>query len=145
MFKSALHVCLVAVLWCVQGVCKVVASVGTAAVPLAFSSLCATPEWLTSPAASAFMSAFSEARTRAATAPAADLAEDVADFLPEFSQPALTRAIEAYQSMGTWLGSHEIDPALYDQTVKVFLDVGYIDKAPPMDLVVSRPPSQHLA
>lgn len=127
-------------LCCVQGLCRVVASVGEAAVPLAFSSLCATPQWLQSPIAPLFMSAYSEARARAATAPPADVAAEVAEFLPEFSHEALVKTIDAYQRMGTWRGSEAIDAELYQQTVKVFLDVGYIDQAPPMDLVIAQPP-----
>lgn len=125
-----------------QGLCKVVASVGVSAVPLAFSSLCATPEWLaSSPTAPIFMSAFSKARAHAAVAPPSELAAEVAPFLPEFSSGALTKAICAYQDMGTWAGgSEEISPELYQQTVQVFRDVGYINAEPPMDLVVAPPP-----
>jgi hypothetical protein len=123
-----------------QGLCTVVASVGEAAVPLAFSSLCAKPEWLQSPVAPLFMSSFVEARATAAAAPPADLAAQVASFLPEFSQEAIVRTIAAYQSMGTWQGSAVIDADLYQRTAQVFTDVGYIAEVPPMDLVVAAPP-----
>lgn len=126
---------------CLQGLCTVVASVGASAVPLAFSTLCATPEWLQSPVAPIFMAAFSEARALAATAPAAELAAAVAPFLPEFSTSALASTIQAYQQMGTWQGSEVIDAGLYQATAKVFMDVGYIDRVPPMELVVAPPPS----
>jgi hypothetical protein len=87
------------------------------------------------------MSAFSQARAHAAVAPASELAAEVAAFLPEFSVGALTKAIGAYQAMGTWAGGcEEISPELYQQTVQVFRDVGYIDAEPPMDLVVAPPP-----
>jgi hypothetical protein len=86
------------------------------------------------------MSAYTEARAHAATASPEAIAAAVAPFLPEFSVGALTKAIGAYQQMGTWEGGEVIDAELYQQTVKVFLDVGYIDRVPPMDLVVAAAP-----
>lgn len=123
-----------------EGLGRICASVGEVVGPVAFSSLCASDEWLATEQASAFVRAFRRAREQARSAPAAEIADLEARFLPGVDHQALIRTIEAYQRLGTWDGDIDIAPALYDRTVKVFLFSGDIARRPPYgELVVPAP------
>ena len=124
-----------------EGLCRVVASVGEAAGPLAFSSLCALPEWLSTDVARAFMRAYRRARAAAQNTPPAELARIVAPFLPGIAHEALETTIAAYQRLGTWTGDERITPELYERTVEIFMQVGHISARPAMADVVVDPPS----
>lgn len=124
-----------------EGLCRVVASVGEATGELAFSSLCALPGWIGSEAAGAFMRVYRHAREEAATREPAELAARVQDFLPEASREALAMTISRYQQMGTWRGDSRISEALFEQTVDVFAQAGYISARPRMADVCQECPS----
>jgi NitT/TauT family transport system substrate-binding protein len=113
-----------------EGLGSVCASIGEIVGPVAFSTLCAAPEWLGSDQARAFVRAFRAAREQAQHAPAEEVSALVADFLPGVDRAALTRTISAYQSMDTWAGGIDIMPELYDLTVDVFLFSGDITRRP---------------
>jgi len=114
--------------------------VGEVVGPVAFSSLCASTEWLATEQARAFARAFARAREQARNAPAAEIASLEAQFLPGVDRNALTRTIEAYQQLGTWDGELDITPDLYDRTVDVFLFSGDIAVRPAYsDIIVPFP------
>ncbi len=114
-----------------EGLGHVVASVGDVVGPVAFSSLCATREWLESDMASAFMRAYRKACGYLQQAPAAELAEQEARFFPGIDRAVLIDTIAAYQKMGTWSADPGIDHAVYDHLLDVFLFSGLITKRHP--------------
>ncbi len=124
-----------------EGLARVVASIGAAAGPLAFSSLCALPAWLESPEAQIFMRAYRQARALARTAPPEVLAQKVAPYLEGLSLSALTETIRDYQELETWTGDEAISPDLYQATVDTFLHEQYIDARPAMQDVIAPTPS----
>lgn len=123
-----------------QGLCRVVASVGEATGDLAFSSLCAHPGWLATEPARAFLRVFRQARADAQRLAPVELAARLAPFLPGATPTALATTLAAYQRMGTWSGDEQISPALYERTVQVFKDVGYLSATPEMSRVVAALP-----
>ncbi len=114
-----------------EGLGHVVAAVGDAVGPVAFSSLCATREWLETDMASAFMRAYRKACRYLQEAPAAELAAQEASFFPGIDRGVLIDTIAAYQKMGTWSADPHIDHAVYDHLLDVFLFSGLITKRHP--------------
>ena len=123
-----------------QGLCRVVAAVGEATGDLAFSTLCAQPEWLKTEAAAAFTRVFRKARAEAQQMAPAELAARLVSLLPGTTVTALTTTLAAYQRVGMWTGDERISPALYARTVQLFRDVGYISSSPEMSAVVAELP-----
>ena len=123
-----------------DGVGHLVGSVGEAAWEIAFSSLCASPEWLATDVAAAFTRAFEKGRTLAREEHPDVVARSVAPYLPGIDHGPLTEAISAYQAMGTWSGGIEIDPALYGRTVELFQRFGGLAVTPSYDDVVAAVP-----
>ena len=125
-----------------EGLGRVVASIGEATGHVAFSSLCARPEWLETSVARRFVQVYRACRSQASQAAPAWLAAQVASFLPETSRPALEATIAAYQALGTWSGSDALDAALFERTVDLFVDVGDLTARPQLDDVFAPlPPS----
>ena len=124
-----------------EGADHVVASVGEAIGPVAFSSLAATRAWLETDAAAAFMRAYGKARAYVATAPAGEVADREAAFFPGIDRAALTSCIAAYQRLGNWGGPLAIGRDLYDVALDVFMHAGKITRRHPYDDVVVAPPA----
>lgn len=99
----------------------IVASVGQAIGPCAFSSLAAVPAWLETDAAKRFMRAYVRARTWVREAPAAEIAGAEAAFFPGIAPEALTRTIATYQRLGNWTPHVEITEAAWNATNDIFL------------------------
>ena len=125
-----------------DGIGHVVAAVGDAVGPVAFSSLCATPEWLATPMARAFMRAYRRAREAVVTAPADEIAarEAEAGLFPGIDRAVLTRTLAAYQSLGCWTRDPAISRAAYETLLDVFLFAGLIRERHPFDALVVPPP-----
>jgi NitT/TauT family transport system substrate-binding protein len=83
-----------------DGIAHVVASVGEAVGPVAFSSLCASREWLETEMALAFIRAYRAARQYVIEAPAEEIAHKEADFFPGIDQDVLSHTIATYQKLG---------------------------------------------
>ena len=96
------------------------AAVGEAIGPVAFSSLCASRRWLASDAARAFAHAFERARIWVASAPAEAIAKAEARFFPDVDPAALATTIAAYQRLGCWQGGLEIPRDAYEAALDVF-------------------------
>lgn len=126
-----------------EGIGKVVAVVGDAVGPVAFSSLCATREWLHSDMARAFMRAYRRARDFADRAPAEEIAALEADagFFPGVDRSVLVHTIAAYQKQGCWSGDVAIPPQAYENLLEVFLFSGLISRRHPYNATVVTPPA----
>jgi NitT/TauT family transport system substrate-binding protein len=104
----------------------VVAAVGKAMPPVAFSSVCASREFLTTDACRAFLRAFAKAKQWVREAAAEEVAATQAPYFPDVRNAALTAAIRSYQKLGCWEGGIEIPRDLYEQALNVFDSVGEV-------------------
>ena len=125
-----------------ESVGHVVASVGEAMPPVAFSSLMASREFLKTADAKAFIRAYARARRWVNQAPAEEVADREAEFFPQADHDALTRTIARYQSLGCWDGDLEITHERYEQALNVFLHSGKISRRYPYEDVVVHPPEE---
>jgi NitT/TauT family transport system substrate-binding protein len=124
-----------------DGVGHVVASVGEAIGPCAFSSLATTREWLRTDAARRFMRAYRKARAWLLETPAAKVAEAEASFFPEIDRAVLTSTIAYYQKLGCWTPHVEITRPAFEATLDVFQHAGLITKRHRYEDVVAAPPA----
>jgi NitT/TauT family transport system substrate-binding protein len=125
-----------------DGVGKVVASVGEVIGPVAFSSLCATAQWLKTPKAGAFMRAYREARRFALHADPAELAPMLAEFFPEIDPEVLRRTVAAYQQLGCWSEDPRISHTAYEKALDVFQFNGAITVRHAYEQVCTTPPDE---
>jgi NitT/TauT family transport system substrate-binding protein len=123
-----------------EGVAQIVASVGEAIGPVAFSSLAATPAWLERPEAIKFMRAYRQSRVWVRSASARDVAGKLQALFPGSAPAALVHGIEAYQRLGCWDGDPAIDPTGYEVALDVFQHAGSISRRYPYAQMVVRPP-----
>jgi len=123
-----------------EGVARVVASVGEAIGPVAFSSVAASPEWLRRPEAKRFMRAYRKARAWANSAKPPEIAAAEQSMFPGIHRTALTRAIEYYQRLGTWDGAVSIPLQPYETALDVFSHSRLITRRYSYDQVAVAPP-----
>jgi len=119
----------------------VVAAVGEAMPPVAFSSLMASPAFLKSEMAPAFTRAYRKARLWVTEAPADEIARREAVVFPGIKPAALSNSIARYQKLGCWEGDLSITRELYDQALNVFLHSRAISERHPYEEVVVPPPA----
>jgi NitT/TauT family transport system substrate-binding protein len=119
----------------------VVASVGDAIGPVAFSSLAATRQWLTTDTARRFMRAYRKARAWLLATPADRVAEAEASFFPEIARPVLASTIAHYQKLGCWTPHVEITRPAFEVTLDVFQHAKLITKRHRYEDVVAPPPA----
>jgi NitT/TauT family transport system substrate-binding protein len=115
----------------------VVASVGEVVGPVAFSSLCATREWLTTDMAGAFTRAYRKACACVVQTPAAELAAMEAHFFPGIESSVLIDTIATYQRMGNWSREPMIDRSAYDHLLDVFLFSGLLTRRHPYESCIA--------
>jgi NitT/TauT family transport system substrate-binding protein len=123
-----------------DGIGQVVAAVGAAMPPVAFSSLTASRAFLQTGLAGAFLRAYRQARQWVRQTPASEVATAEAVFFPAVPQQALAAAVARYQQLGCWEGDLSIPRDLYQQAVDVFLDCQAISRRWPYEDVVVLPP-----
>jgi len=123
-----------------DGVGHVVAAVGDALGPVAFSSLCAAPAWLATEAARAFVRAYRKGRAQVIASPPEVIAAAESGFFPDIDRAVLIRTIAAYQKLGCWSPPVEISRAAYEAALDVFAFSGQLPKRPPYEAVVALPP-----
>jgi NitT/TauT family transport system substrate-binding protein len=123
-----------------EQVAHIVASVGEALGPVAFSSLTATREWLQKPEARQFMRAYRKTREWVNTAAAAEIARAEQGFFPDVDPSVLTQTIVYYQQLGCWSLPVTISHATYEVALDVFLHSQLITKRHPYEQVVVPPP-----
>ena len=124
-----------------DGVGHVVASVGEAIGPLAFSSLAATRQWLATDDAKRFTRAYRKARAWLIATPAAKVAEVEAAFFPGIHRDVLTRTIATYQKLGCWTPHVEITRPAFEVTLDAFEYSGLITKRHRYEDVIAQPPA----
>lgn len=103
-----------------DGVGHVVAQVGPMIGPCGFSSLAATPAWLKTDVAKAFMRAYRKTRVYMNETPAAEIAKAEKPFFPKIDEKVLADCIATYQKLGCWTPHVEITPAAYEKTLDIF-------------------------
>lgn len=123
-----------------DGVGHVVAGLGDAIGPCAFSSLAATREWLDTDMARAFTRAYRKARLWLNETPAAEIARVEASHFPDIDQTVLANTIEAYQKLGNWSPHIEITREAFQVTLDVFANVGRTLEGDAYASVVAQPP-----
>jgi NitT/TauT family transport system substrate-binding protein len=123
-----------------DGVGYVVASVGEAIGPVAFSSLCSTRTWLASDMALAFMRAYRKAQVWVLETPAAEIAKVEAPYFEGIDTDVLERTIAYYQGLGNWASTPEIPRDAYEVALDVFAHSGLITRRHPYDAVIVAPP-----
>ncbi len=123
-----------------DGAGHVVASVGEAIGPCAFSSLAATREWLRTDMAKRFMRAYRKARAWVINTPAATIPEAEGSFFPQVGRTVLTSTIATYQRLGCWTPHVEITRPAFEVTLDVFQHAGLITKRHKYGDVVAAPP-----
>jgi NitT/TauT family transport system substrate-binding protein len=119
----------------------VVASVGQAIGPLAFSSLAATRAWLQTDMARRFMRAYRKARAWLLATPAAEVAKAEVPFFPEIHPAVLTSTIGYYQKLGCWSPHVEITRPAFEVALDVFEYSKLITKRHRYEDVVAPPPA----
>ena len=124
-----------------DGVGHIVASVGEAIGPVAFSSLAATREWLGTDMAKRFTRAYRKARAWIIDTPAAQIAEAEASFFPEIDRAVLTATIAYYQKLGCWTPHVEITRPALEVALDVFQHAGLITKRHRYEDVVAPAPA----
>lgn len=112
-----------------DGLGSMVASIGDAIGPVAFSSLCATREWLQTDMATAFLTAYQQAMLDTIEMPATSIAAIIGDFLPDIDKDVLITTIDGYKQLDTWKADIKINEDSYNNLLKVFLHSGHITKA----------------
>jgi len=125
-----------------DGVVHVVAAVGDAIGPVAFSSLCARRDWLSSDMARAFTRAYRRARAYVMAAPAREIAARQAEagFFPGIDLEVLADTIAAYQRLGCWSGDVAIAREAYECLLDVFVHSGGITRRHPYEAAIVPPP-----
>ena len=124
-----------------DGIGYVVARVGDVIGPVAFSSLCATRDWLETDMAAAFMRAYRKGREASRSLQAEHIAKMEKDFFPDIDQAVLTKTISAYQQLGCWDAEPEISREVYENTLDVFEFSGDIKRRIAWDEVICLPPT----
>jgi NitT/TauT family transport system substrate-binding protein len=123
-----------------EGTGQIVASVGEAVGPVAFSSLVCRWDWLETDQAKRFTAAYRAAREWVNTADPGEVARAEADFFPNIAVEATAAAVAYYQKLGTWSGGIEIERDLYENALDVFQHSGFPSTRHPYDAVVAPPP-----
>ena len=123
-----------------EGVASIVASVGEAVGPVAFSSLISRPEWLDSDIAKRFTAAYRASREWVNTADPVEVARAEADFFPDMATEAVAKAVRYYQNLGAWTGDIAVEPGLYEAALDVYEHAGMVGSRHAYDKVVVPPP-----
>ncbi len=119
-----------------DGVGHCVASVGEALGPIAFSSLCATREWLETDMALEFLDAYAEAMADLVEMTPERIAQTIGPALPGIDEDVLIRTLEDYKALDTWKPDISIDSESYETLLKVFRHSGLISRDYPMDALI---------
>jgi NitT/TauT family transport system substrate-binding protein len=123
-----------------DGLGHIVASVGEAVGPVAFSSLVGRWDWLETDEAKRFATAFKASREWVNTADPMEIAQAEASFFPDMTVSAIAAAVGAYQELGTWSGGIAVEKDLYEAALDVFEHSHMVGSRHPYDDVVVQPP-----
>jgi len=105
-----------------DGLATVVASVGEAIGPVAFSSLCATEDWLQTEMAATFFSAYKASLKQCKQDDADNIAKQLHNygFLTDINFDVLRNTISTYQALGCWNHDGQIGKPEYQTLLDVF-------------------------
>ena len=123
-----------------DGVGRIVAALGDAIGPCAFSSLAATREWLAGEMAPRFMRAYRKARAWLIATPAAEVAKVEAPFFPGIDAEVLIATIGAYQRLGNWTPHAEITRPAFEATLDIYQHAGRITRRHRYEDAIAPPP-----
>ncbi len=123
-----------------DGVGHIVAALGDAIGPCAFSSLAATREWLAGDMARRFMRAYRKGRAWLIATPAAEVAKVEAPYFPGIDVAVLTATIAAYQKLGNWTPHVEITRPAFEATLDIFQHAGRITRRHRYEDAIAAPP-----
>lgn len=124
-----------------DGIGHIVAALGEAIGPCAFSSLAATREWLAGDIAARFMRAYRKARTWLISTPAAEVAKLEAPLFPGIDLAVLTATIGTYQKLGNWTPHAEITRSAFEATLDIYQHVGRITRRHRYEDAIAAPPN----
>ncbi len=119
----------------------IVASVGEAIGPTAFSSLVCRWDWLGTDEAKRFTAAYRASREWVNTADPAEVAKAEASFFPDQAEAAIASAVGFYQKLGTWSGDIAVEKDLYESALDVFQHSNMVGSRHSYDDVVVAPPT----
>jgi NitT/TauT family transport system substrate-binding protein len=125
-----------------EGSAAVVASVGEAVGPVAFSSLTASREWLKTPDARKFMRAYRRARQWVSGAAAPEVASKEKSFFPDTDMRVLEKTISSYQKLGCWSPRVSISKESYEVALDVFMHSKLITRRHAYAQAVVAPPDE---
>jgi len=123
-----------------DGVGHIVAALGEAIGPCAFSSLAATREWLAGEMAPRFMRAYRNARAWLIATPAAEVARVEAPLFPGVDVAVLEATIAAYQKLGNWSPHVEITRQAFEATLDIYQHAGRITRRHRYEDAIAQPP-----
>jgi NitT/TauT family transport system substrate-binding protein len=122
----------------IDGVGKIVAAMGEVIPPVAFSSLMATREFLSTAEAQAFMRAYRRSLQFVIESKPQEVAKIEAAFFPDIPVNAIEAAVARYQQLGTWRLDPTITREQYETAMDVFIYAGVFKQRFPYDDVVVR-------
>jgi len=122
-----------------DGIASVVASVGDAIGPIAFSSLCATNEWLQSDISTVFFDIYKTSLLQCQQSKASDIAQQLQQygFFNDIQFQVLSNTIATYQTLGCWNHNGSIAQIEYQTLLDVFEFSRFISKRHPFEALVS--------
>jgi NitT/TauT family transport system substrate-binding protein len=120
----------------------IVANLGDAIGPCAFSSLAATRDWLKTDMAKSFTRAYRKARAWLIATPAAEVAKAEASYFKDIDLDVLTTTIATYQKLGNWSPHVEITRPAFEATLDIFEHAKLITKRHKYEDVVVQPPAE---
>lgn len=114
----------------------IVACVGEAMPPLAFSSLAASPKFLATEPARSFLRAYAKGRAWVVSAGAEEIAAVESSYFRGIGLDVLAATIARYQKLGCWGGDLTITRQLYERSLDVFVYSSAISRRHPYHEVV---------
>ncbi|HEY9200118.1 MAG TPA: ABC transporter substrate-binding protein [Gammaproteobacteria bacterium] len=124
-----------------DGVAHVVASVGDAIGPVAFSSLCAHQDWLSTDMAYTFFAIYQQALQQCNEESPQSLARQLQayGFLTEINFDVLASTIATYQALGCWNHTGEIGTEEFEVLLDVFSYSGLLEQRPSYTQLITWP------
>lgn len=107
---------------------EIVAPVGAAMPPVAFSSLCCAREYQQTQDYAAFVEFYGRAKEWVQSVDPGEVAAAEAEFFPQVARSILAATVRRYQSLGCWAGGIDIPRDLYEQALNVFESSGAISR-----------------
>ena len=124
-----------------DGLGHVVAQVGPMVGPCGFSSLAATPAWIETDMAKAFMRAYAKTRVYMNEESAAEIAKAQKSYFPKIDEAVLAHCIGTYQKLGCWTPHVEITQSAYEAMLDIYSYAGGLTERFAYDQVCAPPPS----